>query len=447
MRGLGDRLADADADDVLALPAPRQTAARPALPRRSSAFFDAHARRFYRRTLDIALRFQLHHAAGVPRHGGADRRACTSSSRRASSRRRTPASSSASPRARRTSRSRRCRALQQQARPTIVAADPDVAGYRVHRRRRRRRPDRQQRPHVHRAEAVGRARRRRRRRFIAGSGRSCRRSQGVQPVPAAGAGHPRRRPAVARPQYQYTLQDADLDELNHWAPKVLDKLQALPMLRDVTTDQQIAGTTATLTIDRDQAARFGIQPQVIDDTLYDAFGQRQITQYFTQVNSYHLILEVTAGPGRAISATLNKLYVKSATGQAVPLSTFVKWSTRAGAAAVDQPPEPVPGGDDLLQPRAGRGARARRSTRSTRRCGRWACRSRCSGTFQGTAQAFQSSLRQPALPDRRGADHRLHHPRHPVRELHPAADHPVHAAVGRRRRAADADARATTTCR
>ena len=97
---------------------------------------------------------------------------------------------------------------------------------------------------------------------------------------------------LTKTEFQYTLQDADLAELYQWAPKILDKLQSLPMLRDVATDQQIAGTTATLTIDRDQAARFGIQPQVIDDTLYDAFGQRQITQYFSQVNSYHLILEV-----------------------------------------------------------------------------------------------------------------------------------------------------------
>ncbi len=85
------------------------------------------------------------------------------------------------------------------------------------------------------------------------------------------------------------------------------------MLRDVTTDQQVGGTTATLTIDRDQAARFGIQPQVIDDTLYDAFGQRQITQYFTQVNSYHLILEVMPDQLADVD-TLNKLYVKSSTG-------------------------------------------------------------------------------------------------------------------------------------
>src|SRR6185369_16823015 len=97
---------------------------------------------------------------------------------------------------------------------------------------------------------------------------------------------------ITKTEFQYTLQDADLDELYQWAPKILDKLKGLQMLRDVATDQQMAGMTATLTIDRDQAARFGVQPQVIDDTLYDAFGQRQITQYFSQVNTYKLILEV-----------------------------------------------------------------------------------------------------------------------------------------------------------
>ena len=79
---------------------------------------------------------------------------------------------------------------------------------------------------------------------------------------------------------------------NQWAPKIFDKLKTLPELRDVASDQQTGGATLTLTIDRDQAARFGIQPQLIDDTLYDAFGQRQVTQYFTQLNSYHVVMEV-----------------------------------------------------------------------------------------------------------------------------------------------------------
>ena len=97
---------------------------------------------------------------------------------------------------------------------------------------------------------------------------------------------------LTRTLFQYTLQDADLAELNQWAPKIYAKLKTLPELTDVATDQQTGGATLTLTIDRDQASRFGIQPQQIDDTLYDAFGQRQVTQYFTQVNSYHVILEV-----------------------------------------------------------------------------------------------------------------------------------------------------------
>ncbi len=131
---------------------------------------------------------------------------------------------------------------------------------------------------------------------------------------------------LSKTEFQYTLQDASLEELFEWAPKVLAKLQTLSMLRDVTSDQQIGGTTATLVIDRDRAAQFGIQPQAIDDTLYDAFGQRQITQYFTQVNSYHLILEVSSDQLGRLD-TLNSLYVHSTTGQAVPLSAFTKWST------------------------------------------------------------------------------------------------------------------------
>ncbi|HEX5325510.1 MAG TPA: efflux RND transporter permease subunit, partial [Acetobacteraceae bacterium] len=131
---------------------------------------------------------------------------------------------------------------------------------------------------------------------------------------------------LSKTQYQYTLQDADLPELYQWAPQVLARLQQLPMLRDVTTDQQMSGMTTTLTIDRDQASRFGITPQAIDDTLYDAFGQRQVTQFFTQVNSYHVVLEVLPGLASDV-ATLNKLYVRAANGSVVPLSAFTKWTT------------------------------------------------------------------------------------------------------------------------
>jgi HAE1 family hydrophobic/amphiphilic exporter-1 len=132
---------------------------------------------------------------------------------------------------------------------------------------------------------------------------------------------------ATRTQFEFTLQDANLDELNEWAPKILEKMQKLPELRDVATDQQTKGTTLTMTINRDTASRYGIQPQLIDDTLYDAFGQRQVTQYFTQLNSYHVILEILPALQGDID-TLNKLYIKSpTTGGQVPLSAFVKWTT------------------------------------------------------------------------------------------------------------------------
>ena len=130
-----------------------------------------------------------------------------------------------------------------------------------------------------------------------------------------------------RTQFEFTLQDANLAELNEWAPKILAKMQTLPELRDVATDQQTQGTTLELRINRDTASRYGIQPQLIDDTLYDAFGQRQVTQYFTQLNSYHVILEILPELQGNLD-TLNKLYVKSpATGDQVPLSTFATWTS------------------------------------------------------------------------------------------------------------------------
>jgi hydrophobe/amphiphile efflux-1 (HAE1) family protein len=130
-----------------------------------------------------------------------------------------------------------------------------------------------------------------------------------------------------RTQFEFTLQDANLAELNEWAPKILNRMQTLPQLRDVATDQQSQGTTLQLTINRDTAARYGIQPQLIDDTLYDAFGQRQVTQYFTQLNSYHVILEILPELQGNLD-TLNKIYVKSpTTGDQVPLSTFATWTS------------------------------------------------------------------------------------------------------------------------
>jgi HAE1 family hydrophobic/amphiphilic exporter-1 len=132
---------------------------------------------------------------------------------------------------------------------------------------------------------------------------------------------------ATRTQFEYTLQDSNLDELNSWAPKILQKMRTLPMLRDVATDQQTEGTTLTLAIDRDTASRYGIQPQLIDDTLSDAFGQRQVAQYFTQINSYHVILEILPELQGKVDS-LNSIYIKSPlTGDLVPLSVFAHWTT------------------------------------------------------------------------------------------------------------------------
>ncbi|GJD53271.1 Multidrug resistance protein MdtB [Methylobacterium crusticola] len=131
----------------------------------------------------------------------------------------------------------------------------------------------------------------------------------------------------SRTQFEYTLQDPNLDELNTWAPRLLERLKTLPELRDVATDQQTSGTTLTLAINRDAASRYGITPQLIDDTLYDAIGQRQIAQYFTQLNSYHVVMEILPAL-QGSPDTLRNIYVKSpTTGGQVPLAAFATWST------------------------------------------------------------------------------------------------------------------------
>ena len=196
--------------------------------------------------------------------------------------------------------------------------------------------------------------------------------------------------------YQFTLQDADAAELTAWSPKVFDKLAALPMLRDVATDQQNFGTTAVLTIDRDAAARFGILPQAIDDTLYDALGQRQITQYFTQINTYHLILEVLPDQQQNLSV-LDKLFITSRTGQAVPLSTFVRIdTTRTGPLSINHQGQfPAVTISFNLAQGAALGQAVDAITAVMRDL---QTPITLNGTFQGTAQAFQSSLAsQPYL--------------------------------------------------
>jgi len=127
---------------------------------------------------------------------------------------------------------------------------------------------------------------------------------------------------VSRTQYQYVLQDADPQELNNWTPRLLAALRARPELTDVATDQQPYGLQVYLTIDRDAASRLHVLPQTIDDTLYDAFGQRQVSTIYTQTNQYRVILEVEPS-FQMDPASLSKIYVKSSGGGVVPLDGLV----------------------------------------------------------------------------------------------------------------------------
>ena len=132
---------------------------------------------------------------------------------------------------------------------------------------------------------------------------------------------------VSRTQYQYTLEDADAAELGQWSDKLLAKLQTLPELTDVATDKQANGLQLHVDVDRDTASRLNVLPQAIDDTLYDAFGQRQVSIMFTQLNQYRVILEVEP-LFQLTPEALDKIYVKSTTGQMIPLTAFAKLHTR-----------------------------------------------------------------------------------------------------------------------
>jgi hydrophobic/amphiphilic exporter-1 (mainly G- bacteria), HAE1 family len=197
---------------------------------------------------------------------------------------------------------------------------------------------------------------------------------------------------LTRTQYQYTLQDGDIEELNEWAPKLLAKFRTLPQLADLATDQQTNGTTLTLGIDRDQAARFGITPDLIDATLYDAFGQREVTQYFTQLNSYHVILELPPNL-QATPRTLDELYVRSPlTGAQVPLSELVTQTTQPTTflAINHQGQFPSVTLSFNLAPGYALGDAVEAIQQAEREIGKPAT---LIGTFQGNAQAFQTSLK------------------------------------------------------
>jgi hydrophobe/amphiphile efflux-1 (HAE1) family protein len=200
---------------------------------------------------------------------------------------------------------------------------------------------------------------------------------------------------ISRGQFQYTLQDADLNELNTWAPRMLEKLKTLPELADVSTDQQGNAPQLQVEINRDAAARFGIQPQAIDDTLDDAFGQRQVGQYFTQTNSYFIVLEALPSLQQSLSS-LDTIYVKAANGQPVPLSTLVNVDTsHTGPLSVSHQSQfPAVTLSFNLQPGVALGQAVQSIQQAEAEIGK---PQSLTGSFQGNAQAFQTSLQSEPL--------------------------------------------------
>ncbi len=202
---------------------------------------------------------------------------------------------------------------------------------------------------------------------------------------------------IARGSFQYTLQDSNIDELNEWSQKLLEKLRTVPQLADVTSDLLANAPRLMVTINRDQASRFGISPQAIDDTLNDAFGQRQITQYFTQLKTYFVVLEILPELQKDF-ATLDRIYIKSPlTGGAVPLSSLVEVeSNGVGPLLISHQGQfPAVTITFNLMPGVALGQAVEAVNRASREVG---MPSALIPTFQGNAQAFQTSLNsEPAL--------------------------------------------------
>jgi len=195
-------------------------------------------------------------------------------------------------------------------------------------------------------------------------------------------------------QYQFTLETENLADLETWAPRMMDKLKTLPDLKDVSTDEQDKGLQAQLVIDRDTASRLGIDAQTIDNTLYDAFGQRQVSTVFTQLNEYHLVMEVDSAFQQNPDA-LKGIYVKSSNGTQVPLGTFAQFLPRTSVLAVNhQGQYPAVTLSFNLAPGISLGNAVKEVEAAAREIG---LPGSIRATFQGTAQAFQASLANEPL--------------------------------------------------
>jgi multidrug efflux pump len=194
---------------------------------------------------------------------------------------------------------------------------------------------------------------------------------------------------VSRTQFQYSLEDVDAKELAYWTPRFIDKLKSLPDVRDVASDQQNLGLLASLAIDRDSASRLGILPADIDNTLYDAFGQRQVSTIFTQLNQYHVVLEVDS-QFQQDPSSLNNIYVKSSNGSQVPLSAFTHFAPADAALALNHQGQfPVVTISFNLAPHAALGDAVNGINKAKQELN---MPPSVQATFQGTAAAFLNSL-------------------------------------------------------
>jgi multidrug efflux pump len=194
---------------------------------------------------------------------------------------------------------------------------------------------------------------------------------------------------VSRTQFQYSLEDVDAKELATWVPRFIDRLKKLPELRDVASDQLNGGLLVNLTIDRDSASRLGVLPADIDNTLYDAFGQRQVSTIYTQLNQYHVVME--ADPQfQQTPDSLKNIYVHSSNGAQVPLSAFTTVSTAPSALALNHQGQfPVVTLSFNLAPGASLGDAVNAINRTK---GELGLPPSIQATFQGTAAAFLKSL-------------------------------------------------------
>jgi multidrug efflux pump len=195
---------------------------------------------------------------------------------------------------------------------------------------------------------------------------------------------------VSRTQFQYSLEDPDARELAYWVPRFVSNLQKLPQLRDVASDQQNDGLQAKLIIDRDTASRLGISLQMIVDTLYDAFGQRQISTMFTQLNQYHVVMELKS-QFQQKPADLSQIYVRSSTGGKVPLTALTRIEESNAPLAINHQGQfPAVTISFNLAPNAALGDAVRAIDAAKNELGMPLS---VQATFEGTAQAFQASLK------------------------------------------------------